>query len=946
MQGLSAFLPGAAICYSSYRVTSYSTHSELTIDDSVFANNSNVFTGAISLDSAHEVPATIQNCTFIGNIATSDGGAIHAEGFIKLNLITSTFRDNVCSCGISKECSKGRINAAPNGLGGAINLATTLNKHTIRSFRFQFIQYCKFENNTAEVSGGAIYSTDGLFITSTYFESPRIPSKTPFEAVVIAGSGYSLFFNVTVRVLNASSTQSAVLFRNGFSNAINIYDNSNFICPIGSILSTRGFRSKNSNPGMSFVVLRLFSFYCQACQPDYYTLNYSILKNRTITGMKCSRCPAGGVCRSGIIRAKDNHWGHGGETKENITFVQLPRDYGCSSKECVTYNSCAKHRQGDLCGTCVPGYSESVFSSKCVPNENCRRIRFWLVGALVLTVYLIFFLYKIEIINFIKSQLMMVLQSLKGVIKEEHDNQLAITVDPYGHSIQHSKRDDEINQIEDNNEETCTIRENCAQGISQLGLVSNHGNNKGSCIAREDQRRNASKSNVNRNVVVEQNEAAEHLTIITNDDAIEDEEQANHSPCVDCSQGRQDVEIQDQLDTEDSDVFTGFRKIIFYFYQIENILRAYHSDIGSHVFQLVRQAVSGIFNFEFSTGEGGSFSCALFDVTPIWKVILRLSFVATVFTVLIVIFVIAKVYNYLRDKFRKETIYQQMAKTGKTNFRVRVLLVLFEMVLLSYAAVTKALFALLTCVKVGNKQLLLIQGEIHCYGSWQYGLVCVGLCWVIPFCLFVTFLPALLQDKKIGQTGVFLGCAFPLPGLIYAFCQKKNGEQERPEHNQSKENDVTNGVLKFLVGPFKSSSKHQSRWEGVYLARRLILVSVNAFVQDQIYKLYAMLLIQVLFLSHHQQVKPFKSKSLNVLETISLIAQIMITAVNTFAAYDYIHGLYEEGADLYLLKIFAWAELVLVLLAPVLISVVVTLLIIAKIVIMVCKIFKWICHKI
>ena len=68
--------------------------------------------------------------------------------------------------------------------------------------------------------------------------------------------------------------------------------------------------------------------------------------------------------------------------------------------------------------------------------------------------------------------------------------------------------------------------------------------------------------------------------------------------------------------------------------------------------------------------------------------------------------------------------------------------------------------------------------------------------------------------------------------------------------------------------------------------------------------------------------------------------------MNTFAVYDFAHGFHEQGAELSLLKIFGWVELVLVLLTPMLISLVVTLLVIVRIFITVFNVLRYIYHEI
>ena len=43
----------------------------------------------------------------------------------------------------------------------------------------------------------------------------------------------------------------------------------------------------------------------------------------------------------------------------------------------VLYDSCASNRMGPLCGHCKDGYSESMFGTLCIPNEECGWQNWW-----------------------------------------------------------------------------------------------------------------------------------------------------------------------------------------------------------------------------------------------------------------------------------------------------------------------------------------------------------------------------------------------------------------------------------------------------------------------------------------------------------------------------------------------------------------------------------------
>ena len=49
-----------------------------------------------------------------------------------------------------------------------------------------------------------------------------------------------------------------------------------------------------------------------------------------------------------------------------------PDSYCCSNnKTCEIYNTCNTGRTGTLCGSCKNNWTESLFSTKCIPHGNC-----------------------------------------------------------------------------------------------------------------------------------------------------------------------------------------------------------------------------------------------------------------------------------------------------------------------------------------------------------------------------------------------------------------------------------------------------------------------------------------------------------------------------------------------------------------------------------------------
>ena len=126
------------------------------------------------------------------------------------------------------------------------------------------------------------------------------------------------------------------------------------------------------------------------------TITYLLLRNNRSNSIECLLCPYGGRCTKGL-RALPNFWGYQIHTKPpTIQFSRCPTGYCCqgssSPKGCFPYDTCNTGRRGRLCGVCMPGYTETLFTPSCRKSEKCTDYWFWplaVIFVLGFTLYLI-----------------------------------------------------------------------------------------------------------------------------------------------------------------------------------------------------------------------------------------------------------------------------------------------------------------------------------------------------------------------------------------------------------------------------------------------------------------------------------------------------------------------------------------------------------------------------
>ena len=134
--------------------------------------------------------------------------------------------------------------------------------------------------------------------------------------------------------------------------------------------------------------------YCVPCNEEFYSPTSSQITMTNLdfeyySNSSCEPCPYGALCKN-EIKSKANFWG---EIYNQRLFMYLcPEGYCCQNLTCDTYNQCANNRAGKLCGRCEDGYSEALFSTQCIKNEDSTyAYTFWVIIALYGFLYVLFF---------------------------------------------------------------------------------------------------------------------------------------------------------------------------------------------------------------------------------------------------------------------------------------------------------------------------------------------------------------------------------------------------------------------------------------------------------------------------------------------------------------------------------------------------------------------------
>ena len=358
----------------------------------------------------------LKNVSFVNNNCYGYGrSCIHLAAVnsnCSLQLEQSTFLNNLGPLGII------RIVSLPLGISDT-KFLTTINNTEFRNnsgdntcildlFNVYAteIQNCNFNDNFGGVVSSHIRIFPGKLTirNNTFHQSAEsqvlydVGGKSKYLLVAFSG-----FLTVTqsesVKIRNSSfildpfsAEGQAIVVVEGAGEGEEILDDSvQIVSPISTKLNMRRLQTDTFR--------ELFWISTERCPVG----TYSILRGkqsgyRVKELVNCSRCPVGGNCSSSLA-AQPNFWGYP-VNKDTVSFQLCPKGYCClpSVDNNCSYNNnsyrrsgCQGNRTGILCGQCKQNFIEGLFTTECVPVEDCTH-HWYLVVFLAFTISFAFYL--------------------------------------------------------------------------------------------------------------------------------------------------------------------------------------------------------------------------------------------------------------------------------------------------------------------------------------------------------------------------------------------------------------------------------------------------------------------------------------------------------------------------------------------------------------------------
>ena len=358
-----------------FGVSMYSSQSSLIFQASKFLNNS-CKSGVVKIS----VKQSVQSRAFV-------------DSNTRVTVNNTEFRGN---SGVSKSTLK------------ILNVRTIdiLNSNFTNNFGGADGSHMRVQMRTSELT---IYNTSfHQFKKSQNFNASREQPYNGFLTVTSAG-------NMSIRKSSfisdpLSGDGKTLIFVKGAHNVF-MNDSVRIESPVSSKLSLHNFSHWELGAKFPKTFITSFSLSTEPCPMGSYSINRGSSNGFTIKNhVKCLSCPTGGNC-STSLSARHNFWGY--PMSDKVYFKFCPQGYCCPAvnQSCPYHNSsylhsgCQGNRTGILCGRCKQNFSETLFSTNCLPVNECTHWWYLIIIFICTTSFALFLIHKPPVLEILMTNL-------------------------------------------------------------------------------------------------------------------------------------------------------------------------------------------------------------------------------------------------------------------------------------------------------------------------------------------------------------------------------------------------------------------------------------------------------------------------------------------------------------------------------------------------------------
>lgn len=431
----------------------YSSTSNILVENSIMSDNLNfafyIYTDPNKI--SHGSRYQFKNVSFINNNCQTWSSIFRvsmypSQSFLLFQVIT--FLNNYCKAGVVK------ISVVPSSSWGPVtrpeNASVTFNNSefrgnsgvaesavTIFDVKTIDIQSTNFTNNFGSTDGShvrvqkrlsklTIYKTN--FYQSKESQVFNTSREQPYNGFLTVTS----FGNISIRessfVSDPFSTDGeALLFVKGAHKLV-MNDSVRIKSPFSTKLNLHNFTHHEYVSDYVQALIVSFSLSTESCPMGTYSLKRGSSEGFTIENhVKCLACPTGGNCTS-AISARHNFWGY--SIGDKVYFKFCPQGYCCPpvNQRCPYQNpsylqsSCQGNRTGFLCGRCKKGFSDTLFTTNCVPVKHCTHYWYLILIFICTSLFALFLVHQPPVFEILMRNVTWFLPRRERTVYEDYHN--------------------------------------------------------------------------------------------------------------------------------------------------------------------------------------------------------------------------------------------------------------------------------------------------------------------------------------------------------------------------------------------------------------------------------------------------------------------------------------------------------------------------------------------
>ncbi len=367
-----------------------------------------------------------------------------------------------------------------------------------------------------------------------------------------------------------------------------------------------------------------------------------------------------------------------------------------------------------------------------------------------------------------------------------------------------------------------------------------------------------------------------------------------------------DLDASLEQDKEDG-VDKGYFGIITYFVQMAAVMKVQieFSDIdkSESFLDSVVDTIARLLSIELS--QVSLDLCPVVGLTTLGKHLYKLIFLFGIYASWSALFILILISISLVQQKAENTLMRLH------SFKIKLIRGITEIIKYTYAGFCSGIFVSLVCAKVGTSYVWWYDGTNVCLGKWQYAMIAFGTLYAIPFPVVLFIGMRRLKLGEISASTFVVCCLCPLFALTYFIPRRKFRCSSAT--NRTATSDAGKVIISVLQGPYRETSNMMTvNWEAMVSIRRLLITGMT-LVSFASIRMVTITILCIAFLCHHIHLYPFRVKTSNVVETLSLSLLTITSVTNLLKASLTDSGVIPTGPSVPFFKTLELCEKIFVL---------------------------------